>query len=65
MRLGEIASVLACILVTMYPCGLDKAMVASFITVLLVMLLQGRWKQVNPNLVVSTVLLALGTNFAG
>lgn len=56
---GEIVSVVATILVTIWTFGLDKAMFAGFATFILALLVQGKWKSINIYLLVSTALLLL------
>lgn len=56
---GEMLSVLVTVLVTVWTFGLDKAMFAGFATLILALLIQGKWKAVNLYLLVSTLLLLL------
>lgn len=56
---GELLSVLITILVTIWTFGLDKAMFAGFLTLIVALLIQGKWKDINIYLLISTSLLFL------
>lgn len=56
---GELLSVVVTILVTVWTFGLDKAMFAGFVTLILALLIQGKWKNINIYLLISAGLLFL------
>lgn len=57
---ADIASLIAIVIVTIWTFGLDKAMFAGFAVYVLLLLLRGRWKELNAYLVLSTLLLLAG-----
>lgn len=61
---AEILSVVIMILVTIWTFGLDKAMFAGFSSFIIAFLVQGKWKNVNIYLIVSTILLLLSIYFS-
>jgi AGZA family xanthine/uracil permease-like MFS transporter len=56
---GELLSVVVTILITVWTFGLDKAMFAGFVTLILALLIQGKWKNINIYLLISAALLFL------
>jgi adenine/guanine/hypoxanthine permease len=55
----DIITVAVTILVTIWTFGLDKAMFAGFATYVVLLMLRGKWKDINIYLVISTLLLLL------
>jgi AGZA family xanthine/uracil permease-like MFS transporter len=53
----DIIAVLAMVLVTIWTFGLDKAMFAGFASFVVLFILTGKWKQLNPYLIGSTLIL--------
>ncbi len=53
----DIVSVLAMVLVTIWTFGLDKAMFAGFASFVVLFAVTGKWKQLNPYLIGSTLIL--------
>ncbi len=54
---SSLAVIIAMVLVTIWSFGLDKAMLAGFGLFILLQIMKGQWKEVNPYLAVSTFLL--------
>jgi AGZA family xanthine/uracil permease-like MFS transporter len=62
--LTDMIAVLVMVVVTFLTFGLDKAMCAGFVAFVVLYVLQGKWKQLNPYLIGSTVLLLLSIYFS-
>jgi AGZA family xanthine/uracil permease-like MFS transporter len=58
-RWFDIVSVLAMVITTIFTFGLDKSMLIGFCLYIVFQIFSGKWKQVNPYLLGSTVLLLL------
>ena len=55
----DVVAIAAMVLATIWTFGLDKAMLWGFGTYILLQLIRGQWKEVNPYLLVSTILIGL------
>lgn len=55
----DVVAVTAMVLATIWTFGLDKAMLWGFGTYIVLQLIRGQWKEVNPYLLVSTILIGL------
>ncbi len=55
----DVISVIAMLLATIWTFGLDKAMFVGFGLFIILQVIQGQWKKVNPYLLASTILLLL------
>ncbi len=53
----EVIAVMAMVVVTIWTFGLDKAMFAGFASFVVLFMVTGKWKQLNPYLIGSTLLL--------
>lgn len=60
----DIVAVATMILATIWTFGLDKAMLVGFGLFIILQVLQGQWKKVNPYLLASTILLLLSVLLA-
>ena len=55
----DTVAIVAMVLVTIWTFGLDKAMFAGFALFVVLLILTGKWKQLNPYLIGSTLILLL------
>lgn len=60
----DIFAVAAMVIVTIWTFGLDKAMFAGFLAFIIAFIIQGKWRNVNAYLTVSTILLFLSIYFS-
>ena len=60
----DTAAVLAMVLATIWTFGLDKAMFAGFVTFVVMFSVTGKWKQLNPYLIGSTLVLLVSILFS-
>jgi len=60
----DIVAVTAMVLATVWTFGLDKAMLVGFGLFIILQVIQGQWKKVNPYLLASTILLLLSVLLA-
>jgi adenine/guanine/hypoxanthine permease len=58
-RWADILAVTAMVLATIWTFGLDKAMLVGFGLFIILQIIQGQWKKVNPYLLASTILLLI------
>lgn len=61
---ADIVAVAAMVLATIWTFGLDKAMLVGFGLLIILQVVQGQWKKVNPYLLASTILLLLSVLLA-
>lgn len=60
----DIVAVLLMVLVTFWTFGLDKAMFAGFAAFVILFIVRGKWRELNPYLVGSTLILLLSILFS-
>ena len=58
---SDVVAVTAMILATIWTFGLDKAMLWGFGVYIILQVVRGQWKEVNPYLLISTILILLST----